>query len=131
MILSSTTSTTTDTLKKKRITRNRFEERIYSQLVGAKILFTYESEKIPYVLARHYIPDFILDTPLGKVYVETKGYLRPEDKAKLRAVKKLHPEMDLRIVFYAYKEAYIKWANKHGIIWAIDKVPETWYKGLI
>ena len=70
--------------------RNKFEKRIYSQLSRAKVSFKYESEKIPYLLARHYIPDFIIQTKTGKIYIECKGYLRPEHKAKLIAVKKLN-----------------------------------------
>src|ERR1700678_2466367 len=95
--------------------RNQFEKRVFHQLKRAKVKFSYESERIAYILARHYIPDFIIETPLGKVYVECKGYLRPEDKAKLIAVRKMHPEKDLRILFYSTNRKYIKWAEKHGI----------------
>ena len=110
--------------------RNKFETRIFRQLKRAKVNFTYEAEKIPYILARHYIPDFILMTPTGKVYIETKGYLRPEDKAKMVAVKKLNPQLDIRILFYARKEQYIKWAVKHGFRYAIEKIPKEWLNGL-
>lgn len=109
--------------------RNKFETRIFKQLKRAKVTFEYETVKIPYILARHYIPDFILSTPTGKVYVETKGYLRPEDKAKMVAVKKLNPQLDIRILFYARKEQYIKWAEKNGFRWAVDKIPKQWMEG--
>lgn len=109
--------------------RNKFETRIYRQLKRAKVNFEYESVKIPYILARHYIPDFILSTPTGKVYIETKGYLRPEDKAKMVAVKKLNPQLDIRILFYARKEQYIKWAEKNGFRWAVDTIPKQWLEG--
>lgn len=111
-------------------TRNKFEDRIYRQLKKAKVRFDYESERIPYILARHYIPDFILLTPLGKVYIETKGYLRPEDKSKMVAVKKLNPHMDIRILFYAHKPQYIKWATKNGFRWAVESIPKEWLHGL-
>ena len=107
--------------------RNKFETKVDRQLRRAKICYTYESEKIPYLLARHYIPDFILTTPSGKVYVECKGYLRPEDKSKLIAVKKLNPHIDLRILFYSLNKKYIKWAERHGFKWAIDKIPKDWF----
>jgi hypothetical protein len=117
--------------KKKAATpRNKFEARINRQLKRARVIFKYEEERIPYILARHYIPDFIIYTPLGKVYVECKGYLRPEDKSKLRAVKKLNPQVDLRIVFYRPVESYIKWAEKNGFRYAIEKVPREWMNGL-
>ena len=108
-------------------TRNQFEKRIYSQLKRSKVKFKYEAEKISYLLARHYIPDFIITLPNGdKRYIECKGYLRADDKAKLRAVKKLHPAMDLRILFYSERKAYIKWATKYGFPYAIEKVPKEW-----
>src|SRR5271166_2662754 len=99
--------------------RNKFEQKIDKQLKRSKIKYKYETEHIPYVLARYYIPDFIIWTPLGKVYVEAKGYLRPEHKAKLIAVKKQHPEMDLRILFYSLNKKYIKWAEKNGFKFAL------------
>ena len=115
---------------KKKLPRNKFEQNTYNQLRRAGILFKYESEKLPYVLARHYIPDFIIITPTGKIYLECKGYLRPEHKAKLCAVKKQHPEIDLRILFYAAKKDNIKWAEKNGIKYAVGEIPEEWLKGL-
>lgn len=115
---------------KKIKTRNKFEEAVRKQLRRTKILFKYESEHIPYYIASHYIPDFILYTVLGKIYVECKGYLRPEDKRKLVAVKKLNPHLDIRILFYAHSEKNIRWANRQGFRWAIEKIPDEWIKGL-
>lgn len=110
-------------------TRNKFESDVYEALSRAKITFKYESEKLAYVLARHYIPDFIIETPTGKVYIECKGYLRPEHKCKLIAVKRQHPEIDLRILFYASNKKNIKWAIKNGIRYAINIVPKEWLNG--
>ena len=110
--------------------RNKFEKKIHKQLRRAKANFKYESERIPYVLARHYIPDFVLETPNGKVYVECKGYLRPEHKAKMIAVKKLNPNIDLRILFYSANKKNIKWAEKNGFKYAISMIPKEWLEGL-
>lgn len=115
-------------MKKK--LRNKFEYAVEKQLQLAKATFTYETEHIAYILARHYIPDFILKTPLGKVYIECKGYLRPEHKAKLVAVKKQHPEIDLRILFYADIKKYKQWAIRNGFRYAVYEIPEDWLKGL-
>jgi predicted nuclease of restriction endonuclease-like RecB superfamily len=93
------------------------------------VQYAYESEKVPYILARHYIPDFVVQTPTGKVYIECKGYLRPEHKAKMVAVKKIHPEMDIRILFYALKKQYVKWAERAGFKWAVGKIPREWLDG--
>ena len=110
--------------------RNRFEHKTYNQLRRAKVLFKYEAERIAYILARHYIPDFIVETPTGKLYIECKGYLRPEHKAKLVAVKRQHPEIDLRILFYADTKKNTRWAEKNGIKFAISKIPREWLRGL-
>lgn len=109
--------------------KNKFEDRLYRQLKKSKVKFKYESEKIPYILARHYIPDFVITLPDKggtKIYIEAKGYLRPEHKSKMVAVKKLHPAMDIRIVFYSENERNIRWAEKHRFPWAIGEIPKEW-----
>lgn len=108
-------------------TKNKFEQKIFTQLKKAKVSFKYEGEHIPYILARHYIPDFCIKSANGDtIYIECKGYLRQEDKSKMVAVKKMHPAMDLRIVFYSHNKKYIKWAEKHRIPWAIESIPTDW-----
>lgn len=92
--------------------------------------FSYEGEKIPYVLAGHYKPDFIIFTKTGRIYLETKGYFRPEHKRKMAAVKRQHPELDIRLIFYAEKKANIRWAERHGFRFAIGTIPKEWLAGL-
>jgi predicted nuclease of restriction endonuclease-like RecB superfamily len=111
---------------KKKQPRNKFETKLRKQLTKAKVKFSYESEKIPYVIAGHYIPDFIITTPHGKIYVEAKGHFRPEAKRKMAAVKRLHPNLDIRIVFYSTNKTYIRWAEKHGFKYAIGDIPKDW-----
>lgn len=110
-------------------TRNKFETRIFNSLKRRKVSFKYESEKIPYIFSGHYIPDFVIQTPNGKVYIETKGYLRPEHKRKMVAVKKLNPALDIRILFYARKAKDIRWAEKAGFVYAIETIPSEWFEG--
>lgn len=110
------------------ILKNEFEKKLYRQLKKSKVSFKYESEKIPYILARHYIPDFVLVLPSGKIYIEAKGYLRPEHRAKMVAIKKLHPAMDIRIIFYSFNKKYIKWAEKYNFPYAIGTIPGEWLK---
>jgi len=110
--------------------RNNFEKSVERQLKKAKVKFKYESIRIPYVLCRHYIPDFVINSPLGNIYVECKGYLRPEHKAKMCAVKKQHPELDIRILFYSYRKSYVKWAEKNSFKWAVERIPNEWLNGL-
>jgi predicted nuclease of restriction endonuclease-like RecB superfamily len=109
--------------------KNKFELKIYAQLKKSRARFTYEGTRIPYVLSGHYIPDFVITTHNGMVYIETKGYLRPEHKRKMVAVRRQHPEIDLRILFYAPNKSYIKWAEKNGIKYAISVIPQEWLDG--
>lgn len=107
-------------------TRNKFEEKISNQLLKNKIKFKYESEKIPYLISGHYIPDFILTTPRGKIYIETKGHFRPEAKRKMVAVKKLNPQLDIRLVFYKHSAINERWCKKHGFMYAFETIPKEW-----
>ncbi len=111
-------------------TKNKFEQKIYKQLKKAKVQFKYEGTRIPYILSRHYIPDFVLQTPTGLVYIECKGYLRPEAKSKMVAVKRLNPQLDIRMVFYAPVKSSIKWAIKNGFKYAVGQIPKEWLIGL-
>lgn len=106
--------------------RNKFEQKIEQQLRKSKIKFTYETEKIPYLIAGHYIPDFIITTKSGKIYVETKGHFRPEAKRKMVAVKKLNPKLDIRLVFYSKNAAYVRWAIKNNFKYAVGEIPQEW-----
>lgn len=117
-------------MKLKVPTRNKFENKVYQELKRSGLPFKYESKRIPYVLARHYIPDFIIETPTGLLYVECKGYFRPEHKAKMVAVKKQHPELDIRILFYSPSKKYARWAEKNGFRYAFYTIPEEWLQGL-
>lgn len=111
--------------------RSKFESKIYKQLKRAKVKFKYESERVAYILARHYIPDFIIDTPTGKLYVETKGYLRRDDKSKLIAVRRYNPQIDLRILFMShYNKKDERWAQRNGFRYAFETIPKDWLKGL-
>ena len=113
-------------VKKKNKYKNKFEAKLGTQLSRAKQNFDYEKDKLPYYFTGHYIPDFVLHLPGGKRYIEAKGYLRPEHKRKMVAVKKLHPTLDIRIVFYARRPKDIKWAEKHGFAWAVGTIPKEW-----
>lgn len=118
-------------LKKTPKPRNPFELRVFKELKKARVKFKYEAERLPYVLARHYIPDFIIETPTGKLYIECKGFLRATDKSKIVAVRKYHPEIDLRMVFYDdRKKKDIKWTERKGIRYAIGSVPKEWLEGM-
>lgn len=46
------------------------------------------------------------------------------------AVKRQRPDLDIRMVFYATKKEYIRWAERNGFKWAVATIPEDWLKGL-
>lgn len=110
--------------------KSGFERTLAAQLKAAKVPFEYESLKLPYSIDHTYHPDFIL--PNG-IIIEAKGYFRPGDIAKMRAVKRAHPSLDIRFVFM-YKDKRIpgqkttheQWAERHGFPYASEKIPETW-----
>lgn len=94
----------------------------------------YETELIPYHIESRYKPDFILTFASGhKRYIETKGYLDNNARRKMEAIKRLYPELDLRILFEkeqpirkGVKLTYCGWAKKIGFIHAVKDIPEDW-----
>ena len=113
--------------------RSRLEDRLARWLELNGHQFEYESVKINYTLTSTYTPDFIL--PNG-VMLEAKGYFKPEDRRKMLAIKKQHPELDIRSVFQSpnntltktSKTTYAQWADKNGFLWAAShNIPPDWF----
>ena len=82
------------------------------------------------LIRREYLPDFFLS---NGVVIEAKGRLTSTDRTKLSAVRKYHPELDLRILFMSNRilskargTRYVDWAESEGIPWAVADVPEEW-----
>lgn len=102
--------------------RSYFEEDVHKALLKKGKNVEYETEKLPYVVKRNYIPDFILFDKFGnKVYIEAKGRFTSSDRTKMVAVKREHPELDIRIIFmqdnYLTKrkiKRYTQWAADNG-----------------
>lgn len=122
--------------------RNRFEQKTGEHLAQEGIQFEYETERLSYTVEGKYTPDFIITTESGrKIYVETKGNGLSFDghvKRKMIAVKKAHPELDIRMLFYSDGKCgpkrkdgtYMRqsdWAKKYGFPCAIKTIPEEWY----
>lgn len=116
--------------------RNPFEEQTF-KLLKKHGNVEYETEKLPYILANNYIPDFPFTTKKGKkFYIETKGEFDALARRKMVAVKVQHPDKDFRIVFYraatklrkGSKTTYGMWATKNGFIWADKVPPPAWFK---
>lgn len=112
--------------------RSKLEKRVADLLSQLGVSFEYESTKVPYQLQCNYTPDFLL--PNG-IYLEVKGRLTTEDRRKMRAVKELHPNLDVRFVFQSpynklykgSKTTYAQWAEKHGFPHcAFHSIPLDW-----
>jgi hypothetical protein len=111
--------------------KSGFERTLATFFKSNKIRAEYEVCEIPYVLERNYRPDFFL-RDYG-FYIEAKGLLDREAKAKMLAVKKQHPDLDIRFVFYdadkripGTKQTHGEWATKNGFIWSSKEVPFEW-----
>ena len=112
--------------------RSGLEERVADLLCELGVKYEYESTKVPYVIHHTYTPDFLL--PNG-VYLECKGYWEPEDRRKIKAVKTLNPDMDLRMVFQApfntiskkSKTTYAQYCERLDIPWtSYANIPIEW-----
>jgi len=122
--------------------RNRFEQKTGEDLKAHKSEFVYEKIKFDYTVAGKYLVDFTIIKKNGKLmHIETKGNGLSFDghtKRKMIAVKKAHPDVDIRIVFYADGKCGPKrkdgthmrqsdWAKKYGFQYSIKDIPESWY----
>lgn len=113
--------------------KSAFERSIAAALTSHKVKWAYEDTKVQYVLNGEYNPDFhLLDSD---VFVEAKGLLDRESKRKMLAVKRQHPELDIRFLFMdankkipGSKQTHGQWATKNEFIWAEGTIiPEEWY----
>jgi predicted nuclease of restriction endonuclease-like RecB superfamily len=118
--------------------KSSLERNVYKDLQTLKgrrkLKVSYESDKLPYYIEKQYIPDFTVEFPDDRVmYIEAKGWLRSEDRTKMIAVKKAHPDADIRLLFQNdnklsknAKSRYSDWALKHNFPFAFKQIPEEW-----
>lgn len=111
--------------------RSGFERTVDLQLHSSGVAYSFEDTKIPYILECDYNPDFHLIK--SNIFIETKGRLLPEDRRKHLALKKQHPELDVRFVFMypnrnmpKTKQTHETWATRNGFKWAIGSIPQAW-----
>ena len=118
--------------------RSQFEFDIYKQaraLTPKEI--GYETSQLDYTIEHTYVPDFDICTKKGtRFIIEAKGLGRAFDgpaRAKMIAVKKRHPDVDIRIVFMSDrpfrkggKMRPSDWATKYGFPFAIKTIPKEW-----
>jgi Phage endonuclease I. len=126
--------------------RSGLEREVFEQLEKSGIGFEYEPEKLEYrrivvrgicncgstkvYQRRYYTPDFVLE---NGIRLEVKGRLTSADRAKLEAIRKQHPDIDLRMLFGANnkitrnkEKRYSDWASDNKIKFCIKQIPESW-----
>jgi len=113
--------------------RSGLEHVVKDSLNQRKCKAQYECFKIEWedLMYRKYTPDFLL--PNG-IIIETKGRFTPADRVKHLAIKKQHPNLDIRFVFSnsnaklrkGSKTTYADWCDKHGFLYADKDVPDEW-----
>jgi len=117
--------------------KQTFEQKVMSNLTAKGVEFTFEPHSLPYSVTRDYIPDLLI----GEMYVEIKGYFRQDAQRKMRAVKKQHPEKDIRFLFQranatiqgakkrkdGTKMTCQEWAERYGFQYAEgEEIPNQW-----
>jgi predicted nuclease of restriction endonuclease-like RecB superfamily len=117
--------------------RSGLEEKVAADLTSRGIRFAFEQDVIAYEVpaTKHkYTPDFLLDSG---VYVETKGFFKPEDRKKHLHVRESRPDLDIRFLFQrastpirkGSKTTYGDWATKNGFKWCEKTIPQEWIDG--
>ena len=115
--------------------RSGLEHKLSLYLDELKYKYYYESIKIEWddLAYRTYTPDFILN---NGIIIETKGRFIVSDRRKHLAIKKQHPQLDIRFVFTnsrnklrkGAKSSYAEWCIKHGFRYYDRIIPEDWLK---
>jgi len=111
--------------------RSKFEETVYNDAVSNGITVEFEPFKLEYTIFGRYLPDFVLP---NNIIIEAKGYFDVKARAKMAAVKRCHPDLDIRFVFMdankklskGSKNTYADWARKYGFLFAEGTIPAKW-----
>ena len=121
----------TELKKKSWKFRSGFERVIFEKFLKKIERAEYEQVSIDYILENKYWPDWYL--PDHGFYIEIKGRLTSHDRRKHMAVKRQHPELDIRFVFMqnnpictGSQTRYSDWCEKNGFQYAIKEVPKKW-----
>lgn len=101
--------------------RSKLEEKVGEFL--EPFGFEYEATMLPYIVCRRYKPDFSMEN----THIEVKGYFRPGDTAKYKAINEAFESIGLQLVFiFQYPDKAVRkgstltmsgWADKNGIAW--------------
>jgi len=146
--------------RKRSIKRSGFEDKIAKDLDDRGIAYEFERDSLEYYSAvaggvvwdtadhmessvtwlkarkrRWYTPDFVITRgSCPTLYVEAKGRLTGPTRTKMLDVKRAHPDLDIRFLFYRKEKVMLKrtpyntnWAEANGFPYAVGhEVPEEW-----
>lgn len=108
----------------------KYEIAAYNYYLKIPNAFCYECSSTEVFTEKSYTPDFFLE---NGIIVEAKGKFTEQNRKKHKAIKELHPDIDLRIVFmrdnWVTKKHTIKysgWCEQHDIDYAIGRIPDAW-----
>lgn len=95
----------------------------------------YEPDRLPFIRSSHYVPDWKIRP---NVYIETKGYFSPSNRANMLSFREQHPGVRIHFVFGnaqnrlnpKSKTTYADWCRRHGFKFIDIKqgVPLNWWK---
>ena len=115
--------------------RSGLEQKVSDYLNERNVKYGYECIKIEWedLAYRTYTPDFVLN---NGIIIETKGLFTAADRRKHLAIKKQHPNLDIRFVFTnsnsklrkGAKSTYAEWCIKKGFRYYDRIIPEDWLK---
>lgn len=113
--------------------RSKYEETVFNNVEENGFTVEYEPYSLTYLMKGNYYPDFVL--PNG-VIVEAKGYFDSRARAKMIAVKKNNPDLDIRMLFMNSKTkvrkgsklTYASWCEKYNFPFADGMIPLEWFK---
>lgn len=113
--------------------KSKYEKEVFEHVETHGFTVEYEPYALNYLLKGNYYPDFVL--PNG-IIVETKGYFDSRARAKMIAVKKHNPTLDIRLVFMnsrtkvrkGSKMTYADWCEKYHFPYAEGYIPLEWFE---
>ena len=115
--------------------RSKFELEFAQYLAKNKIKYKYEKRKFRYIVPiKSYTPDFYL-VEYG-FYLELKGNLDVTDRVKHLLVKEQNESLDVRFIFpnskkkiyKGSKTTYANWCDRHGFLYADNRIPDLWLR---
>ena len=122
-------------IARKKGYRSGLEDKVATYLTEHNVNFLYEKIKIEWedLAYRTYTPDFIL---YNGIIIETKGRFIASDRRKHLAIKKQHPDLDIRFIFTnsrnklrkGAKSSYGEWCIKYGFRYFDRIIPEDWLR---